>query len=137
VGILFEYYKQEFGTEKDRNSLIGTILKEKALQWHQARIQSLTSQHLTDNWRAYWQAAEMQFNNGHEITESAQKLRELNYKGHISDYLVKLNDLNRKVESTGQVCRVQVKLQMPSEIVDMMYIIGPIPMEDQEFLRVS
>jgi hypothetical protein len=25
---------------------------------------------------------------------------------------------------------------MPSEIVDMMYMIGPIPMEDEEFLRV-
>jgi hypothetical protein len=25
---------------------------------------------------------------------------------------------------------------MPSEIVDMMYTIGPIPMEDEEFLRV-
>jgi hypothetical protein len=25
---------------------------------------------------------------------------------------------------------------MPSNIVDMMYMIGPIPMEDEEFLRV-
>jgi hypothetical protein len=136
VEIHFEYYEQEFTNEKDRISWIGSILKEKAQRWHQARIKSLTSQRLPDNWGAYWQAVETQFKNEHEITESALKLRGLKYKGHISDYLVKLKDLNRKVESAGEVFRDQVKSQMPSEIVDMMYTIGPIPLEDEEFLRV-
>jgi hypothetical protein len=136
VEIHFEYYKQAFANEKDRISWIGSILKGKALQWHQARIKSLTSHCLTDNWGAYWQAAETQFKSEHEITEIARKLRELKYKGHISDYLVKLKDLNRKVEVVVQVCWDQVKSQMPSEIVDMIYTIGPNPMEDAEFLRV-
>jgi hypothetical protein len=56
--------------------------------------------------------------------------------GHIPDYLVKLKDLNRKVKSAGQVFRDQVKSQMPSEVVDMINTLGPIPMEDDEFLRV-
>jgi hypothetical protein len=63
-------------------------------------------------------------------------MRSLKYKGHISDYLVKLRDLNRRVECTGQIFRDQITDQMPSEIVDMMYTMGPIPMEDEEFLRV-
>jgi hypothetical protein len=136
VEIHFEYYEQEFANEKDRISWIGSILKGNAQRWHQARIKSLTSQRLTNNWGAYWQAAETQFKNEHEITESARKLRELKYKGHFSDYLVKLKDLNRKLESAGQVFRDQGQSQMPSEIVDMMYTIGPIPTEDEEFLRV-
>jgi hypothetical protein len=45
----------------------------------------------------------MQFKNKYEITESVGKLTELKYKGHISDYLVKLKDLNRRVESAGQL----------------------------------
>jgi hypothetical protein len=136
VAIHFEYYQQQFANEKDRISWIGHILKGKARRWQQARIKSLTSQRLTDNWGAYWQAAETQLKNEHKITVSGRKLRELKYKGHISDYLVKLKDLNGNVESAGQVFRDQVKSQMPSEIVDIMYTISPIPMEDKEFLRV-
>jgi hypothetical protein len=101
-----------------------------------SKKKSLTCHHQTDNWGEDWLAAETQFNNEHEITESARKLRDLKYKGHVSDYLVKLKDLNRKVESAGQVFRDQVKSQMRSEIVNMMYTIGPILMEDKEFLRV-
>jgi hypothetical protein len=74
--------------------------------------------------------------NKHEITESARQLSELKYKGHISDYLVKLKDLNHKVESARQVFLYEVKSQIPSEIVDMMYTIGPFPIEDKEFLSV-
>jgi hypothetical protein len=57
VEIHFKYYKQEFANEEDRISWLGSILKEKAQRWHQARIKSLTSQRLDDNWGAYWQAA--------------------------------------------------------------------------------
>jgi hypothetical protein len=55
---------------------------------------------------------------------------------YIYDDLVTLRVLNRKVESGRQVFRDQVKSHMPSEIVDMIYTIGPMPMEDEEFLRV-
>jgi hypothetical protein len=84
----------------------------------------------------YWQAADAQFKNEHEIAENCRKMRELRYKGHSSDYLVKLQDLNRQVGSAGQVFRDQVKSQMLSEIVDIIYTMGPLPMEDDEFLRV-
>jgi hypothetical protein len=62
-------------------------------------------------------------------------MRELRYTEHISDYLVKLRDLNRQVRLAGQVFRDQVKSQMRSEIVDMMYTIGSLPMEDDEFFE--
>jgi hypothetical protein len=132
----FQYYRKEFTVETDKISWIEGILKEKALHWHQARVKAMATQHLDDNWTAYWAAADVQFKNEHEITESARKMRSLKYKGHISDYLVKLRDLNRRVECTGQIFRDQITDQMPSEIVDMMYTMGPIPMEDEEFLRV-
>jgi hypothetical protein len=62
-------------------------------------------------------------------------VRCLNYKADISEYRVNLRDLNRGVECTGQIFRDQITDQMPPEIMDMMYTIRPIPMEDKEFLR--
>jgi hypothetical protein len=132
----FRYFKLEFSNEEDRISWIKGILKNKALRWHQARVKALRSQKLVDNWEAYWAAADGQFHNKYETTENARKIRELKYKGHISDYLVKLRDLNCQVGSVGPVVRDKVKSQMPSDIIDMMYSIGPLPMDDNEFLRV-
>jgi hypothetical protein len=63
-------------------------------------------------------------------------MRSLKYKGHISDYLVKLRDLNRRVECTGQKFMDQITDQICEEIVDMMYTIGPIPVEEEEFLQL-
>jgi hypothetical protein len=39
-----------------------------------------------------------QFKNEHNITKRIQKMRELKSKGYISDYLVKLKDLDKKIE---------------------------------------
>jgi hypothetical protein len=55
-------------------------------------------------------------------------MKSLKYKENISNYLVKLRDLKWRVEYTGQIFRHQITDQMPSEIVDMMYMIGPISM---------
>jgi hypothetical protein len=100
-----QYYRQVFTVETDNISWIEGILKEKDLRWHWASVKAMATQHLDDNWTAYWPAADVQFKNEHEITESAQKMRSLKYMGHISDYLVKLRDLNRRVKSTGQIFR--------------------------------
>ena len=91
----FRYYSHEFRRESDRISWIEGILKDKALRWHQAR-QNLADLRVRDNWSEYWQAADTQFRNEHEIVDASRKLRELRYKGDISDYLVSLRDLNRK-----------------------------------------
>jgi hypothetical protein len=61
---------------------------------------------------------------------------EMNYTGHISNYLLKLRDLQHQLGSVAQVFWDQVKSQMPSDVIDMMFTIGPLPMEDDEFLQV-
>jgi hypothetical protein len=40
------------------------------------------------------------------------------------------------VNASGQTFRDQVRSQIPDDIIDMMFIIGPMPMDDSEFLRV-
>jgi hypothetical protein len=63
-------------------------------------------------------------------------MRELRYNGHISDYLVKLQALYCRVKSLTQIFRDRVTSQMLTKIMDMMYTIGVIPMEDNNYLRV-
>jgi hypothetical protein len=79
---------------------------------------------------------ETQFKNKHEVRVSTRTLSELKYKCHISDYLVKLKDLICEVELAGYIFWKQANSQIPSEFMDMVYTIRPIPMKDDEFLRV-
>jgi uncharacterized protein YydD (DUF2326 family) len=130
------YYSKEFSREKDKISWMEGILKEKALHRHQARAQQLANLNVGDNWTAYWQAVDTQFRNEHEVSEASQKMRDLRYKGDISDYLVTLKDLNRRVNASGHSFRNQVRSQIPDDSIDMMFTIGPMPMDNSEFLRV-
>jgi Leu/Phe-tRNA-protein transferase len=55
-----------------------------------------------DNWTAYWQAVDTQFQNEHKVLEGSQKMQDLGYKGHISNYLVTLKDHIQHVNASGQ-----------------------------------
>jgi hypothetical protein len=94
VASYFLYYSKEFVKAGDRISWMEGILKGKALRWHQARTQQIADLHAQDIWMVYWQSADAQFSNEHEVAEASQKMRDLRYKGDISDYLVTLKDLN-------------------------------------------
>jgi hypothetical protein len=96
----------------------------------------MVTQYVDQNLIAYWAATHIQFQNIYEITESARKISSLNYKGHISKYLMKLGDLTRSVKCTGQIFRNQITDQIPSKILDMRYMIGPIPMQEEQFIPV-
>jgi hypothetical protein len=48
-------------------------------------------------------------------------MRDLHYKGDISDYLVTLNDLNRRVNASGQTFQDQVRSKIADNIIDMMF----------------
>jgi hypothetical protein len=129
----FDYYQAEFSREEDQISWLEGILKDKALRWHQARARELQQLRVQDNWLAYWQAADAQFTNHHEITEKSRKLRKLRDRGDVEDYLVNLRDLNFTVASAGQAFRDQVEAQLPDDIINMMYMLGLIPKDDDAF----
>jgi hypothetical protein len=44
--------------------------------------------------------------------------------------------LNQTVASVGQAFQDQVKSQLPEDIVNMVYMLGPIPKDDDVFLQV-
>jgi hypothetical protein len=75
------------------------------------------------------------FSNEDDVAEASQKMRDLRYKGDISDYLVTLKDLNRRVNCAGQAFRDQIWFEIPDKIVSMIFTVGPIPTGDVECLR--
>jgi hypothetical protein len=64
-------------------------------------------------------------------------MRNLPYESDMLDYLVNLRDLNQVIQSAGQAYRDQVEAQLPDDIVNMMYMLGPIPETEDEFLQVA
>jgi hypothetical protein len=70
------------------------------------------------------------------MTEKSRKMRKLRYTGDVSDYLVNLRDLNKTVGSAGQAFRDQVEAQLPDDIINMMYMLGPIAEDDEDFFQV-
>jgi hypothetical protein len=132
----FDYYWAEFSREEDKISRLEGILKDKALRWHHARSRLLQKLRVQDNGPAYGQAADAQFKNRDEITEKSRKLQNRRNTGDDSDYLVNLRDLNLTVASAGQAFRDQVEAQLADNIIYMMYMLGPIPEDDDGFLQV-
>jgi hypothetical protein len=61
-------------------------------------------------------------------------MRDLRYKGDISDYLVTLKDSNRPVNFAGQAFRDQIRLQIPDKILDMIFTVRRVVTEDIEVL---
>jgi hypothetical protein len=120
----------------DHISWMKGMLKEKALRWHQARTQQFADLNVQDTWIAYRQSADEQFSNEHELTEASQTMRDLRYKRDMSDYLVTLKNPNRGVDSAGQACLDQIRLRIPNGIGDMIFMLGPNPTDDVEFLGV-
>jgi hypothetical protein len=68
--------------------------------------------------------------------EKLRKLRQLPYTGDVSDYLVNLRDLNHTVASAGQAFRDQVEAQLSDDIINMRYMLGLIPEDNDAFLQV-
>jgi hypothetical protein len=53
---------------------------------------------------------------------------------HVEDYLFNLRDLNYTVASSGQAFQDEFETQLPNDIINMVYMFGPIPLDDYAFL---
>jgi hypothetical protein len=80
--------------------------------------------------------ADAQFNHRHEIMEKGCRRQKIRYTGNVSDYLVNLQDLNHTVALAGQAFRDQVEAQLLDDIINMMYMLGRIPEDDDVFLPI-
>jgi hypothetical protein len=101
----FDYYRANFSRKEDKIAWVEEILKDKALQGHQARARKLQKSIIRDNWVGYWQATDVECKNHHIITLKSCKLQKVYYPSAGSDWLVNLRTLNHTVASTGHAFR--------------------------------
>jgi hypothetical protein len=91
------YFKDEYNDDDDKIIFVGTLLREKALAWYNNRENQLKKLFQVDTWQAFISSMEEQFIDTEEEKENLRKMKELQYKGDIQDYIVKMEDLNYQV----------------------------------------
>ena len=79
-----------------------TLLRDQAADWHAERKWSMKALHLDDNWVAFSAAMEDRFTDRQETGKDHEKLLALDYNGDMQTYLARFNELNSRIQLTGQ-----------------------------------
>lgn len=98
VEAYIETYEESFNSDARRINWVGSLLTVKAQTWHQQRVKQVKGLGLTDRWNQYVQALRERFTDPSERFRNTTKMRNLKYKGDISQYLSELLDLNDVVQ---------------------------------------
>jgi hypothetical protein len=69
----------------------------------------------------------------HKVSHASQKIQVLRDKGDISDSLLTPKDDNLPVNVSAQTFCDQLRSQIPNDIIDMMFMISPMPMDNSKF----
>ena len=107
-----------------------------ALEWHQQREKQIEKLGVKDTWEGYSTALKERFRDPARAHRDAQAMHFLKYKGDISEYLSKMQELNYSVGWSGVSFREQITKTVPRKVVEMLYSRqGGIPEDDEEFLE--
>lgn len=127
--------RARFHDDLDKIYFLGSLLKKRARSWHQARQSDMERLRVSDNWKGYSDALKEQFIDKQEDRRDLQRMKQLRYNGNIDDYMLRLKELNGRVNAQGLQFQDLVMKAMPSQIVEMVYNRhGKIPEEDTELL---
>ena len=98
----FAIHKKRVPNEQMKIYSLGTILRDQATDWFAERKRSMKALHLNDNLVAFSAAMEEQFTNRQETGNDHKKLLALKYSGDMQTYLTRFNELNSRVQLSGQ-----------------------------------
>ena len=92
--------------------------------------------HLEDNWVAFSAAIEDRFTDQQETGKDHEKLLALEYNGDMQTYLARFNELNSRVQLTGQsLKRVLIAAVTPDTYRNIWRKYGKIPDTDGDLLH--
>jgi hypothetical protein len=129
------FYAESLQKDTDKIDWVGFQLTGTARRWFQAREKQLESYHQEDTWKEFTEALIKRYVDPKEAEKDHKKIKALEYKGDIKDYITRLRDLNTTVLMSGPAYRDVVKAAVPKEMLKMVYSrSGGIPQEDEEFL---
>ena len=81
---------------------LGIFLRDQAADWYMEWKRSMKGLHLEDNWVTFSAAIEDRFTDQQETGKDHEKLLVLEYNGDMQTYLAHFNELNSRVQLTGQ-----------------------------------
>ena len=99
--------------------------------------QSIKDLHLDDDWVALSAAIEDQFTDWQETGKDHKKLLALEYNGDMQTYLARFNELNSRVQLTGQsLKRVLITAVTSNMYWNIWRMHGKIPDSDGDLLHL-
>ena len=115
---------------------LGTFLRDQGAEWYTERKRSMKALHLDDNWVAFSAAMEERFTDCQEIGKDHEKLLALEYTGDMQTYLARFDELNSRVQLTGQsLKRVLTAAVTPDMYRNIWRKYGKIPDTDGDILH--
>jgi hypothetical protein len=129
-----ELHFNSFASDQAKINWLGSFLTETAQEWHQKRVRSLRSLRIRDTWDQYAEALTERFTDPGQRHRDLKAIKALQYKGDISQYLTRLQDLNLSVQWSGTSLQDHIGQAIPNEILKLVYSRrGVLPDTDEDF----
>lgn len=123
-------------TDEQRIYWVGMSLTSKAHGWHYQRDRTMRAAGQKDTWDDYCKALRQRFTDPAQKQRDYSEMRDLKYKGDISAYLTRIQDLNLTAQCSGVALQNLILANIPDQIYDLMHAHhGEIPQEDDMFLE--
>jgi hypothetical protein len=95
------YITEDFENDDQKIAWVGGLLLDKAERWHQGCKRQMESLGVPDVWTSYEQGLKTAFVDQFETEELIQRVRKLEYKVDIQDYITRMKFFNFRVGLTG------------------------------------
>jgi hypothetical protein len=130
-----DLHQTSFPNDASRISWISTFLTDTAQEWHQKRVRAVKELRMQDRWEQYVDALTERFTDPGQRHRDLKEMKSLSYKGDISQYLTRLQDLNMTVQWSGTSMQDLIACAVPNKIMELVYSRrGGVPDVDEDFL---
>ena len=115
---------------------LGTFLRDQAANWYTEWKRTMKALHLNDNWVAFAAAMEDRFTDKQKTGKDHELLPALKYNGDMQTYLTHFNELNSRVQLSGQSLKgVLTAAVTPDMYWNIWRKYGKIPDSDVDLLH--
>ena len=112
-----DYHRGEWEKDADLINMVGSYMKDKALDWFDSHALHFKAIKVKDTFKAFVEAMDTRFKNDKEAQLALEKMK-VKYAGDILSYIDNIELLNMKVGSHGLQYRDLIKAGLNTELRD-------------------
>ena len=129
------YHAGTWSSDEDLITIVGSFMKDIALDWFDSRATTLSQNHKVDTFAAFVEAMDERFKTDEEDKEALKKLRAVKYKGNVLEYLDSMRTLNLRAGLYGLAWREALKNGLDANLRSRLaYTAGGVPKEDEALI---